>query len=55
MVELRRWSAMASIAPTPVAMAIRGGEEEEMAPTLTHRLSGEVDELQRMTMESRAS
>jgi len=44
-VELRWWSAMASTASTPAAMAIRGGEEEEMAPTLTHRLSGEVDEL----------
>ena len=50
----RRWSATASTAPTPAAMAIRGGEEE-MASTLTHRLSGEVDELQRMTMESWAS
>ena len=46
---------MASTALAPAAMAIRGGEEEEMASTLTHRLSGEVDELQRMTMESRAS
>ena len=55
MVELRGWSATASTAPTPVAMAIRGGEEEEMAPTLTHRLSGEVNELQRMTMESQAT
>ena len=55
MVELRWWSATASTALTLAAMAIHGGEEEEMASTLTHRLSGEVDELQRMTMESRAS